>query len=318
MSAILLIGGSGQIGRELTHVLPLLGNLYVADRAQCDLQRPQALIDAVDAVRPAVVINAAAYTAVDRAEEEPALAAAVNAHAPGVLAVAARRHGALFVHYSTDYVFDGRKQGAYSECDPVNPLGTYGRTKLAGERAVRASGCDHLILRTSWVYAAHGRNFLLTMLRLAAERDQLRVVADQVGAPTSARLVAESTARIVRQDLARRRHARFESGLFHLTAAGETSWHGFASAILAAVQIRSGPPRCREIVPVTTAEYPLPAPRPANSLLDCARLAQRYGMRMPSWDAGMHSCLDELHAGAARLSPVVSRPSGTTSRLAPG
>lgn len=315
MSTILLIGGSGQIGRELTRVLPSIGTLYIADRAQCDLRRPQTLIDAVDAVRPTVVVNAAAYTAVDKAEEEPALATAVNAGAPGVLAHAARRHGALFVHYSTDYVFDGRKQGAYGEGDPANPLSTYGRTKLAGERAVRESGCDHLIFRTSWVYAAHGRNFFLTMLRLAAEREQLRVVADQVGAPTSARLVAESTVQILRQDIARRRLDRFEGGLFHLTAAGKTSWHGFASAIIAAAQAKSRSFRCREIVPITTAEYPLPAPRPANSLLDCARLAQRYGMRMPSWDTGMQLCLEELHAGSASRSSALSRSSRAAQRM---
>lgn len=314
MSTILLIGGSGQIGRELTRVLPSIGTLYIADRAQCDLRRPQALIDAVDVVRPTIIINAAAYTAVDKAEDEPALAMAVNAGAPGVLAHAARRHGSLFVHYSTDYVFDGRKQGAYGEGDPVNPLSTYGRTKLAGERAVRESGCDHLIFRTSWVYAAHGKNFLLTMLRLAAEREQLRVVADQAGAPTAARLIAESTVQILRQDIARRRLQRFESGLFHLTAAGKTSWHGFASAIIAAAQTKSKTFRCREIVPIATAEYPLPAPRPANSLLDCARLAQRYGMRMPSWDIGMQLCLEELHAGVASRSSALSRSSRAAQR----
>lgn len=318
MSTILLIGGSGQIGRELTRVLPALGTLYIADRKQCDLRRPQTLIDAVDVVRPTVVINAAAYTAVDKAEEEPALATAVNAGAPGVLAHAARRHGALFVHYSTDYVFDGRKQGAYGENDPVNPLSTYGRSKLAGERAVRESGCDHLVFRTSWVYAAHGKNFLLTMLRLAAEREQLRVVADQMGAPTAARLIAESTVQILRQDIARRRLGCFESGLFHLTAAGKTSWHGFASAIIAAAQAKSRAFRCREIVPIATAEYPLPAPRPANSLLDCARLAQRYGMRMPSWDIGMQLCLEELHAGAVSRSSGLSRPSRATQRMGLG
>lgn len=315
MSTILLIGGTGQIGRELARVLPALGTLYIADRTQCDLRRPQTLIDAVDVVRPTVVINAAAYTAVDKAEELPTLATAVNAGAPGVLAHAARRHGALFVHYSTDYVFDGRKQGAYGEGDPVNPLSAYGRSKLAGERAVRESGCDHLILRTSWVYAAHGRNFLLTMLRLAAEREQLRVVADQVGAPTAARLIAESTVQILRQDIARRRLERFESGLFHLAAAGKTSWHGFASAIIAAAQAKSRSLRCREIVPITTAEYPLPASRPANSLLDCARLAQRYGLRMPSWHTGMQLCLEELHAGAASLSSASSRSSRAAQRM---
>ena len=318
MSTILLIGGSGQIGRELARVLPTVGTLYIADRTQCDLRRPQTLIDAVDVVRPTVVINAAAYTAVDKAEDEPALATAVNAGAPGVLAHAARRHGALFVHYSTDYVFDGRKQGAYSESDPVNPLSTYGRTKLAGERAVRDAGGDHLIFRTSWIYAPHGRNFLLTMLHLAKEREQLRVVADQVGAPTTARLVAEATVQVLRQDIARRRLHCFESGLLHLTASGKTSWYGFASALIAAAQIDLPPFKCREIVPITTAEYPLPATRPANSLLDCARLAQRYGMRMPSWDIGMQLCLEELHSGVADRSTMLSRSSRVTQRMLVG
>lgn len=315
MSTILLIGGSGQIGSELAKVLPAIGTLYIADRTQCDLRRPQSLIDAVDVVRPTVVINAAAYTAVDKAEDEPALATAVNAGAPGVLAHAARRHGALFVHYSTDYVFDGRKQGAYSERDPVNPLSTYGRTKLAGERAVRDAAGEHLIIRTSWIYAPQGKNFLLTMLRLAKEREQLRVVADQVGAPTAARLVAEATVQVLRQDIARRRLGCFESGLLHLTASGKTSWYGFASALIAAAQMESQSFKCREIVPITTAEYPLPAQRPANSVLDCARLAQRYGLRMPSWDMGMQLCLEEMYAGAAGRSSAFSRSFRAAQRM---
>lgn len=315
MSTILLIGGSGQIGRELARVLPSIGTLYIADRTQCDLRRPQTLIDAVDVVRPTIIINAAAYTAVDKAEDELALATAVNAGAPGVLAHAARRHGALFVHYSTDYVFDGRKQGAYSESDPVNPLSTYGRTKLAGERAVRDAGGEHLIVRTSWIYAPHGKNFLLTMLRLAKEREQLRVVADQVGAPTAARLVAEATVQVLRQDIARRRLGCFESGLLHLTASGKTSWYGFATALIAAAQMGSPSFKCREIVPITTAEYPLPAQRPANSVLDCARLAQRYGLRLPSWGIGMQQCLEEMYAGSAGRSSTFPRSLRATQRM---
>lgn len=306
MSKILLFGSTGQIGRELVRVLPPLGDLHIVDRTQCDLARPQTVLNVMNVVRPTIVINAAAYTAVDKAETEQTLSMRVNAEAPGVMAAEARRQGALFVHYSSDYVFDGRKDGSYVEHDPVNPLSAYGRSKLAGERAVHQAGGDYLILRTSWIYAAHGRNFLRTMLRLAAEGEKLRVVADQFGAPTSARLVAESTAMILRQDIARRRLNCFEGGLFHLTAAGATSWHGFASAIVAAAGRPSKPHAfpptlpCPNVIPITTAEYPLPAPRPANSRLNCARLAQRYGLRRQHWHVGMELCLAELLAGGAR------------------
>ncbi len=310
MSKILLFGSTGQIGRELVRVLPPLGDLHIVDRTQCDLTQPRGLLNVMNVVRPTIVINAAAYTAVDKAETEQKVAMRVNAEAPGVMAEEARRQGALYVHYSSDYVFDGRKEGAYVEHDPVNPLSVYGRSKLAGERAVQQAGGDYLILRTSWIYAAHGRNFLRTMLRLAAEGTQIRVVADQFGAPTSARLVAESTAMILRQDIARRRLNCFESGLFHLTAAGATSWHGFASAIVAAASappapgVSSAAPPCRDVLPITTADYPLPAPRPANSRLNCARLAQRYGLRRQHWHVGMQLCLAELLAGGARAARV--------------
>lgn len=306
MSKILLFGSTGQIGRELARVLPPLGDLHVVDRAQCDLSRPKSLLNVMNIVRPTIIINAAAYTAVDKAETEQGLAMRINAEAPGIMAEEARRQGALFVHYSSDYVFDGYKDGPYAEHDPVNPLSVYGRSKLAGERAVHQAGGDYLILRTSWVYAAHGRNFLRTMLRLAAEGTQLRVVADQFGAPTSARLVAESTAMILRQDIARRRLNCFESGLFHLTAAGATSWHGFASAIVAAASApaasgaTSAALPCRDVLPIATADYPLPAPRPANSRLNCARLAQRYGLRRQHWHVGMQLCLAELLSGGGR------------------
>lgn len=306
MSKILLFGSTGQIGRELARVLPPLGDLHVVDRAQCDLSQPQSLLNMMNVVRPTIVINAAAYTAVDKAETEQGLAMRINAEAPGVMAEEARRQGALFVHYSSDYVFDGYKDGPYVEHDAVNPLSVYGRSKLAGERAVHQAGGDYLILRTSWVYAAHGRNFLRTMLRLAAEGTQLRVVADQFGAPTSARLVAESTAMILRQDIARRRLNCFEGGLFHLTAAGATSWHGFASAIVAAASApaasggTSAALACRDVLPIATADYPLPAPRPANSRLNCARLARRYGLRRQHWHVGMQLCLAELLSGGSR------------------
>jgi len=305
LSKILLFGSTGQIGRELARVLPPLGDLHVVDRAQCDLSRPQSLLNVMNIVRPTIVINAAAYTAVDKAETEQTLAMRINAESPGVMAEEARRQGALFVHYSSDYVFDGYKDGPYVEHDPVNPLSVYGRSKLAGERAVHQAGGDYLILRTSWVYAAHGRNFLRTMLRLVAEGTQLRVVADQFGAPTSARLVAESTAMILRQDIARRRLNCFESGLFHLTAAGATSWHGFASAIVTAASgAASAALPCRDVLPIATADFPLPAPRPANSRLNCARLAQRYGLRRQHWHVGMQLCMAELLSGGSRAATL--------------
>ncbi len=294
MLKILLTGSTGQIGWELARTLVPVGSVIVPERDQCDLARVDTLTAVVDAVQPDVIVNAAAYTAVDKAEEEARLAMTVNARAPGELAAAARRHGALLVHYSTDYVFDGRQAGAYSEADAPAPGSAYGRSKLTGEDAVRAAGADHLIFRTSWIYAARGKNFLRTILRLAGEREELRVVADQIGAPTWARLVAEVTASALQQDLARRKNGGFESGTFHLTAAGETSWHGFASAIVAAARARGAELKCRTVVPITTAEYPLPAARPANSRLSGAKLAQRYGLEMPDWESGMRLCLDEI------------------------
>ncbi len=291
---VLVTGATGQIGWELARTLMPLGEVVTPEHGQCDLSRPESLGALVDAVRPDVIVNAAAYTAVDKAEQEPDLAMTINAAAPAALAAAAHRRGALLVHYSTDYVFDGTKSGPYLEEDPPCPASVYGRSKLAGEEAVRASGADHLILRTSWVYAARGKNFLKTILRLASEREELRVVVDQFGAPNWARLVAEVTAQVLQQDLARRKNGRFESGTFHLTAAGETSWHGFASAIIEAARARGATLKCLAIVPITTSEYPLPATRPANSRLSGTSLATRYGLEMPSWERCMHLCLAEL------------------------
>jgi len=291
---ILLIGSNGQVGWELARSLMPLGRVMVPERDQFDLARPDTLTTLINSLRPDVIVNAAAYTAVDKAEEETDLAMTVNARAPGALADAARRHNALLVHYSTDYVFDGTKAGAYSETDAPNPASAYGRSKLAGEEAVRSAGADHSIFRTSWVYAARGKNFLRTILRLAGEREELRIVADQFGAPTWARLIAEATALALQQDLARRKQGEFESGTFNLTAAGETSWHGFASAVIAAARARGAKLTCRTVVPITTTEYPLPAARPANSRLAGGRLAGRYGLAMPEWEGCMQLCLAEL------------------------
>jgi dTDP-4-dehydrorhamnose reductase len=220
----------------------------------------------------------------------------VNADAPHELAQAARRRGALLIHYSTDYVFDGRKDGAYAEDAPANPLSVYGKTKLAGDCAVRESGAEHLILRTSWVYASRGKNFLLTILRLAAEREELRIVDDQTGAPSWSRLIAVSTGVVLRQDLARRADGTFQSGVFNLTAGGAVTWHGFANAIVSTARKHGMPMKCREVIPITTADYPLPAARPVNSRLDTSKIAKRYGLHLPEWNRCMHLCLAEVVA----------------------
>ena len=287
---ILLTGKNGQVGWELQRALLPLGRVAAFGHGELDLADPGAVRRKLDEVRPEVVVNAAAYTAVDKAESEPEQANAVNAAAPALLAQEAARRGALLAHYSTDYVYDGAKAAPYVESDKTNPLGAYGRSKLAGEEGIRASGCDHLIFRTSWVYAARGANFLRTILRLAAEREELRIVMDQIGAPTWARLIAEATALALRQALAERRHGRFESGLFHLACAGETSWHGFASAIVAG---RSGL-RVKTVTPITTADYPLPAPRPANSRLDTSAFRARFGLALPDWRDCLPLCLEEI------------------------
>jgi dTDP-4-dehydrorhamnose reductase len=250
----------------------------------------------LDEVRPDIIVNAAAFTAVDQAEREPAVARAINASAPALLAEDAARRGALLIHYSTDYVFDGAKAEPYDEADRTNPLNAYGRSKLEGEEAVRASGAGHLILRTSWVYSSRGSNFLRTILRLAAERDELRVVADQIGAPTWARFLAEATALALRQAMQERRSGGFESGVLHLAAAGETSWHGFASAILERARRLPDAPalRLKALTPITTAEYPLPAARPASSRLSTDRFRARFGLEIPAWETGLQLCLEEI------------------------
>ena len=235
------------------------------------------------------MVNAAAHTAVDRAESERDLAFRINAEAPATLAAACARHDAVLVHYSTDYVFAGDGTQPYREDDPTAPPGIYGASKLAGEQAIRASGCRHLVFRTAWVYAAHGHNFLRTMLRVGAERDELRVVADQVGTPTSAAMIADTTARVLRQGTGR-------SGLWHLTAAGQTSWHGFAEAIFAGAVARGLLPRAPKVAPITTADYPTPAARPAYSVLDTSALQREFGMDLPDWQTGLARVLDELAA----------------------
>lgn len=291
---LLVTGVTGQVGFELVRSLQPLGEVIAAGRHMADLSRPETLGDLVDRVRPDVIVNPAAYTAVDKAEDEEALALSINGGAPGALAVAARRHNALLVHYSTDYVFDGSKTTPYLPEDATGPLGAYGRTKLAGEQAIAEAGGDWLVLRTSWVYGARGKNFMRTMLRLAGEREELRVVGDQIGAPTTARLIADSTAQIVHAATRQRKSSQFESGVHHLVAAGETSWHGFAEAIVAGARERLPESvRARNIVPIATADYPTPARRPSSSRLSTTSLEERFGVVMPPWQKGLALALDE-------------------------
>ncbi len=285
---ILLTGVNGQVGWELQRTLAPLGEVIAADRSRLDLADTTGIRRSVDAIAPDLIVNPAAYTAVDKAESEPELAYAINAAAPGELALAAAARGIPLVHFSTDYVFDGKKSGAYTEADVPNPLGVYGATKLAGEQAIQHADISHLILRTSWVYGLRGRNFLLTMQRLARERDSLAVVDDQFGAPTWSRMIAEATALVVARWLDRADPAA-TSGVYHLSCGGRTSWHGFTAAILA--HLANGDEKLARLTAIPTAGYPTPAARPANSQLDCARLATTFGMRLPDWETTLALCL---------------------------
>lgn len=293
-----MLGVNGQVGHELPRALCRLGEVIALDRAGADLSEPESLRGVVRAHRPQAIVNAAAYTAVDRAESEPELAARVNGVAPGVLAEEARALGACLVQYSTDYVFDGRKQSPYDEADTPNPLSSYGRSKLAGERAVAAVRGRQLILRTCWVAGVHGTNFLKTILRLAAERDSLRVVADQHGAPTSAALIAEVTARVLETMLpAPAGDPRW--GLYHLAAAGVTTWHGYARHVIERARALGMPLKATpdSLVAITTADYPAVAARPANSRLDTNRLRTVFPVQLPDWRHGVEQVLEQLCAG---------------------
>ena len=286
---ILLFGEQGQVAWELRRTLTPMADLTCVGRAGADLADPEAIRRAIAAAAPDIIVNAAAYTAVDKAETETALATQINADAPGVMAAEAARRGALLVHYSTDYVFAGTKGTPYTEDDPTGPLGAYGRTKLAGEEAVRAAGGSHLIFRLCWVYGNRGANFLLTMQRLARERDEVRVVADQHGCPTWSRMIAEATAQALRC-LHTREDARAVSGTYHLCASGQTSWHEFARAIIDAVPAERR--RCREVRAITTAEYPTPARRPAYSVLETTKLERVFGLRLPDWRESLRHVLE--------------------------
>jgi dTDP-4-dehydrorhamnose reductase len=285
---ILLTGAGGQLGRELAAALPRYGTLIACDRAGLDVADAAAVARTVRDVAPDFIVNAAAYTAVDRAEAERDAAFAINGEAPGVLAAEARRAGAVLIHYSTDYVFDGNRTTPYDESAQPAPLNIYGASKLAGEEAIARAGAIALTLRTSWVYSRHGANFLTTMQRLARERDELRVVADQIGVPNWTRALARATATLVgrgRDDVAPR------AGLYHLCASGSTTWYEFACAIVAQSGVR--------LTPITTADYPTPARRPAYGVLDSSKFRRAFGFALPHWRASLDECLRSPVGGGA-------------------
>ena len=292
---ILLFGSGGQVGWELVRTLQPLGSVHAYDFPAADFSRPETLRQMVRGVNPQVIVNAAAHTAVDRAEDEPELSQLINAESPAVLAEEACRTNALLVHYSTDYVFDGTKPDAYSEEDEPNPLGVYGRTKLAGEKAIAASGCRYLIFRTSWVFGARGQNFLKTMLRLAEGRPELRVIDDQHGAPTGSRMLAEATTAVLNR-ISVMQESAWNTGVYHMTCSGVTSWFGFTRTIFEEA--------CRlgllkeavvpKLIPIATHEYPLKAARPANSVLSNEKLRKTFGISMPAWDVCVRQVIDEL------------------------
>jgi dTDP-4-dehydrorhamnose reductase len=287
---ILLLGKNGQVGWELRRTLAPLAEVTAVDYPEINFTDLPALRRLVADARPDAVVNAAAYTAVDKAETEPELCRQINAVAPGVLAEEAKRIGALMVHYSTDYIFDGTKTIPYVETDMPNPLGAYGRSKLEGDRAVKASGADHLIFRLCWVYGARGQNFMLTMQRLAREREKLSVVGDQFGCPTWSRMIAEATALALKRAVAGADRAAF-NGEYHLAAGGQTSWHGFASRIIELMP--EAERKCRTVEKIATSEYPLPAKRPAYSILDCGKLQNTFGLRLPDWEFSLRQVLDK-------------------------
>ena len=285
---VLINGRNGQVSHELQRRLGAVGELIVLGRDQLDLAQPDQIRRQVQNIRPDLIINAAAHTAVDLAESEPQTAFAINAAAPGILAEEALALDIPLIHYSTDYVFDGLKAGPYNEDDTPNPLGVYGKSKLAGEQAIRDVQGKHLILRTSWVYSTHGRNFLLTMQRLLQEKPELRVVADQIGAPTWAGTIANSTLALIEHWQA---NEVANWGTYHLSAQGETSWFGFAQAIGEALRQQGKP--CAALLPIPSSDYPTPAARPLNSRLDCSRLQRDWGVSQPDWQTALRECLTE-------------------------
>lgn len=314
---ILLVGATGQVGWELQRTLMPLGEVIVAGRSvsdvalRLDLAQPDTIRQTLREVKPNLIVNAAAYTAVDRAESEPELALAINGIAPGAIAEEAKLIGAAIIHYSTDYVFDGTKTTPYTESDLPNPQNVYGKTKLLGEQAIQAVGAPYLILRTSWVYGRRGKNFLLTMLRLAEEREELRIVADQVGAPTWSYAIAIATAQIISQARQSLSHFLAEnSGIYHLSAAGQTSWYGFAQAIFEPTP-RLAEQRLQRLIAIPSDQYPTPAKRPAYSMLDNHKLLDKFGLVLPSWYSSLQLVLNtdsNTSVEAKDKSLVVSNP----------
>jgi len=302
---ILLTGKTGQLGSELNRLLPKLAEVIAPERKELDLREPKKIRQVILDAQPQLVVNAAAYTGVDAAETDEANALAVNAEAPRLLALEAKKIGAVLIHFSTDYIFDGSKKAPYVESDSPNPLNAYGRTKLAGEQAIRDSGAAHMIFRTSWVYAAHGRNFLRTILRLATEREELKIVGDQVGAPTCAFDLAEATTRIVAGIIAAPRSGlacQQVAGTYHMSAAGQTTWYEFAKAILEEAghgaqslswltSATNGRPLiARRVLAISTEEFRSPTRRPAYSVLSNERLKQAFGVTLPDWRSQLRSC----------------------------
>jgi dTDP-4-dehydrorhamnose reductase len=284
---ILITGRDGQVGRELADSLASLGNVTATSRAELDLTSDDSIRAVVRSVRPHLIVNAAAYTAVDKAESEPELAQRINADAVATLAAEAKAAGASMIHYSTDYVFDGTKTAPYVETDAPHPLGVYGRTKLGGEQALANAGIPYLVLRTSWVYGARGKNFLLTILKLASEKPELRIVSDQFGAPTWSQDIATMTVTIAKHWLT----SPTDSGVYHLTASGETSWYGFAAEALRLRKLSAPAKEFARLIPISTAEYPTPAARPKNSRLNCGKLESVFAVRFPEWKNSLGAVL---------------------------
>jgi dTDP-4-dehydrorhamnose reductase len=312
---ILVLGRDGQVGWELVRSMAPLGKVTATGRAELDLASDQAIRDAVRSVRPGLIVNAAAYTAVDRAESEPEPARRINVEAVATLADAAKAIDAAVIHYSTDYVFDGTKPEPYTELDLPHPLGVYGQTKLEGERALAAAGIPYLVLRTSWVYGARGRNFLLTILRLAKEKPELRIVDDQIGAPTWSRDIADATAAIARRWFGEGSDSdrlRKRSGVYHMTATGKTSWYGFAKRAIETEKAAGtfADRTYARLIPIPTAEYPTPAVRPRNSQLNCSHLAETFQCRLPEWQDSLARVMHEPGLG-----PVASQSIAGQERL---
>ncbi|MCF6281517.1 MAG: dTDP-4-dehydrorhamnose reductase [Candidatus Polarisedimenticolaceae bacterium] len=293
---IMLTGANGQVGWELARSLMPLGEVIALNRQQCDLSHPETIPDIVKEIKPDVIVNAAAYTAVDKAEEEESLATLINGLAVGVLAEEAKKRGALLIHFSTDYIFDGTKSSPYNEEDTPSPINAYGRSKLAGEVAIKGVGVDHVILRTTWVYSERGQNFVNTILHLASERDELNIVSDQYGAPTWSRNIADATAHIICQLQQERALKQMVSGTYNLCSSGHVDWYGFARLIIekaneCGVLEKS---KCALLHPCATEAYPLPAKRPQNSRLDCSKFRSCFGLVMPSWQSALSSCITAL------------------------